>query len=199
MKEMMAQYGIVYIGAEHNGLKQWTNNKAEKHTPEDFKNFKIRIPGGEVSTMTWRTLGADPVSMSWSETYTALQQGTVDGHENSYQTIFSNNIHEIQKYITESYYMYDGYWMMYNANDWGKLSPAAQELIAKVGNEACQWGRKYMEDQESEIKEKMLANGNVITALTPEERQVFIDATKSVVDHFRGVYGEAACKAWGIQ
>lgn len=199
MKAMLEKYGLVYLGAEHNGLKQWTNNKAEKRTPDDFKNFKIRIPGGEVSNMIWRTLGADPVSMSWSETYTALQQGTVDGHENSYQTIYSSNIQEIQKYITEVGYQYDGYFMMYNANDFSKLSPDTQELIRKIGDEACKWGRTYLEDAELKIKEEMIAKGNVITVLTPEEKQVFIDKLKPVIEHFRSVYGSEALTAWGIE
>ncbi|GHS92575.1 ABC transporter substrate-binding protein [Synergistales bacterium] len=198
-KKILSKYNLVVLGVEHNGLKQWTNNKSEKHTPADFKNFKIRIPGGEVSTLTWKALGADPVGMSWSETYTALQQGTVDGHENSYQTIYSNNIHEIQKYITEAYYQYASYWMVYNAKDFAKLNSDTQELLKKIGNEASLWGRKYLEDIEGELKEKMIASGCVINVLTPEEKQSFIDATKGVIDHFRPIYGEEAYKAWGIE
>ena len=198
IKGLMSEYGIVYLGAEHNGLKQWTNNEEEKHAPADFENFKIRIPGGEVSTMTWQALGADPVAMSWSEVYTALQQGTVDGHENSYQTIYSNNIQEVQKYITEAYYQYDGYWMMYSADAWDQLNEATQELFMELGDEACLWGRAYLEDSEVTIKEELVANGNIINVLTPEERQAFVDATSGVIDHFRDVYGDEAYAAWGI-
>ncbi len=196
---MLAKYNLKYLKGFHNGLKQWTNNKAEKHTPDDFKNFKIRIPGGEVSQMTWQAIGADPVGISWPETYTALQQGTVDGHENSYPLIYSNNIHEIQKYITEANYQYECFMFVFNQARWDELSPALQELFTAETEAASMWGRQLTRDQEVEVKQEMLDSGNIINVLTPEERQAFIDITRPVIDHFRDIYGQEAYDAWGIK
>lgn len=199
MTKKMAEYGLVNLGAMHCGIKQWTNNDEEKRTPEDFVNFKMRIPGGEVSNDIWKALGADPVSMSWSEVYTALQQGTVDGHENGYQTLFSNNIHEVQKYITEANYQYDGYWLMVNEKVWDSLKPATQELLEETGAEMVHFGRDYLEKEEINIKKQLIEKGNVITELTPEERQVFIDATAGVREKYLEVYGQETYDAWGIK
>ena len=199
MTEKMAEYGLVNLGAMHCGIKQWTNNEEEKKVPENFKNFKMRIPGGEVSSDIWKAFGADPVSMSWSEVYTALQQGTIDGHENGYQTLYSNNIHEVQKYITEANYQYDGYWLMVNEKVWNSLKPATQELLTQIGDEMVHYGRDYLEGEETKIKDELIAKGNVITELTPEEKQAFIDVTAPVREKYLEIYGQDAFDAWGIE
>ena len=197
--DMLKNYGLVNLGAMHYGIKQWTNNKSEKRTPADFTHFKMRIPGGEVSVMTWKAFGADPISMSWSEVYTALQQGIVDGYEGSYQGAYSANIHEIQKYFTEANYIYDGYWLVANKKSWDKYTPDLQALLTKLGDEAVRYGRKYLEDDEIRIKQELIERGNIITELTPEERQAFVDATESVRAYFLEKFGKEAFDAWGIK
>ena len=80
--ERLAAKGITYIGSFHNGFRQLTNSKTIVDEPSDLKNLKIRVPGSEVYMGFFRALGADPTSMSWSEVFTAIQQGTIDGQEN---------------------------------------------------------------------------------------------------------------------
>ena len=80
--ERLAAKGITYIGSFHNGFRQLTNSKTAVDEPADLKNLKIRVPGSEVYMGFFRALGADPTSMSWSEVFTAIQQGTIDGQEN---------------------------------------------------------------------------------------------------------------------
>ena len=70
--------GLTYLGSFHNGFRQISNSKHEVKTPEDVKGLKIRVPGSEVYMGVFRQFGADPVAMSWSEVFTALQQGTID-------------------------------------------------------------------------------------------------------------------------
>ena len=197
-KKMMDDIGIVSMGVFHNGLKQYTNGKKEIKAPEDLKNMKMRVPGGEVAIKTFQKLGADPISMGWSEVYTALQQGTIDGHENSYQTIWSASIQEVQPYITEINWQYDGYWFMSNKNEWNTFSEATQKLLLEKSIEAANYARNYQEEQEIEIKKQFLENGINITELTQEERQTFIDATAEVRQYFVQKYGEEVCAAWGI-
>lgn len=194
---LLEAMGIMSLGAMHNGLKQFTNNKKEILTPEDMKGLKIRVPSGTVSVKTMQALGADPVTMAWSEVYTALQQGTVDGHENSYQTIYSANIHEVQKYVTELNWQYDGYWLMVNQDDWSGYSADTQALLAEKAKEACEFGRNYLYEQEEIIKEKFEEAGVTISVLTQEQRQVFIDATANVRAEFIQELSEA-CAAWNV-
>lgn len=196
--KIMKEMGIISLGSMHNGLKQFTNNKKEILTPADIAGLKMRVPSGTVSVKTMQALGADPVTMAWSEVYTALQQGTVDGHENSYQTIYSANIQEVQKYVTELNWQYDGYWMMVNENEWKGYSDATKTLLTEKAKEACAFGRKYMHEQESVIKEKFAASGVTVSVLTDEQRQAFIDATAGVRSEFISKLDEA-CKAWNVK
>ena len=92
--------GLYYLGAVHNGFKAMTNSKHPIEKPEDLKGLKMRIPGGDFFSAFYTAFGASPQAMSWSEVFTALQQGTIDGHDNSLSTINSAIVQEVQKYIS---------------------------------------------------------------------------------------------------
>ena len=79
--QRLAMKGMTYLGSFHNGFRQITNSRHEVTTPADMENLKIRVPGSVVYMGFFRALGADPTSMNWSEVFTAIQQGTVDGQE----------------------------------------------------------------------------------------------------------------------
>ncbi len=197
-EKLAAGKGMTMLGLFHNGLKQITNSKKECHLPSDYAGMKIRIPSGEVSMMTYKAYGADPVAMTWGEVYTALQQGTVDGQDNSYMTINSGSIQEVNKYITEANWQYEYYTLIANSNDFNQWNEATRQLILEKGKEACEWGRQYQEDAEGGIKEDFIKQGVIITELTPEEHQAFVDATADVRTYFIQKFGDEACTAWGI-
>ena len=166
----------------------------------EFKTpIGIRVPSGEVYMRTLTDMGGDPVAMNWSETFTALQQGTLDGHENGYQTIYSANIQEVQNCITEWNWSFDGNWFMANQKDWDKMDPAVQELLMEKAQEAAQWGRDKLVADEKQIKEDFIASGITITELTPEQHQAFVDAARPAQEYFMEKFGAEACTAWGLE
>lgn len=197
-KKLLAEKGILYLGGMHNGLRQLTNSKREIKTPEDIKGLKIRIPSGEVGMKTFAAFGADPVAMNWSEVFTALQQGTVDGQENGYQTTASANLHEVQRYLTEWNWQYDGWFLIANQKSWDGFDAATQKLLSEQATEACKYGRSWLEEQEVQIKKQFKDYGVVITELTPEQLKAFVDVTVPLKSYFVEKYGEEACKAWGV-
>ena len=199
LTEMLEPRGIVYLSALHNGLKQLTNGKREIRTPNDLQGLKIRIPGGEVGIRTFKAFGADPVAMSWTELFTALQQGTVDGQENSYQTIDAGKLYEVQKFLTQWNYCYDGYFFLMNKKDWDKLNEPTKELIKEKAVEAALWGRKYLEDGELALKKKFIENGVTITELSNEEFQAFRTFIKPIQEYFIDKFGIEAAAAWGLE
>lgn len=191
--------GVVYLSGMHNGLRQLTNSKREIKTPADIKGLKIRIPNGEVGMKTFQAFGADPVAMNWSEVFTALQQGTVDGQENGYQTTYSANLHEVQKYLTEWNWQYDGWFFLANKKNWESFSEPTRKLLMEKAAEAAKYGRETLENEEKEIKQKFANEyGVTITELSPEELKAFVEVTKPVRDYFIQKYGEEACTAWGV-
>lgn len=199
-KKLMDEKGLVYLAAEHNGLRQLTNNRKEIKKPSDLKGLKIRIPSGEVYMKTMSAFGADAVAMNWSEVFTAMQQGTIDGHENGYQTIVSSNIQEVQKYITEWNWSYDGWWFMSNKRDWSRFDEATKKLLEEKAEESCQWGRKKLIENEEIIKKDFEENyGVTITYLTDEELKGFVETVRPVQEYFIKKFGKEACAAWGLE
>ena len=197
---LMKEKGMVYMAGMYNGLRQLTTKDKVVTSPEDLTTMRIRVPSGEVYMKAMTAFGADPVAMNWSETFTALQQGTLDGHENGYQTIASANIQEVQKCITEWNWSFDGYWLVANQRDWDKYSEATKKLLMEKAKEAAQWSRETMIKEEAQIKKDFVEKYGVkITVLTPEQRQVFIDKARPVQDYFIDKFGTDVCAAWGLK
>lgn len=199
MKKIMDANGLVYLDNAHNALRQVSNSKRPIRTPDDIKDLKIRVPGGPVFLDTWNALGADPVAMSWSEVFTALQQGTIDGQENGIKTSDSNNIYEVNKFFTVWNYMYDGYPIVVNKTRWQKLSSEQQQILQECASESCAWGRNNTETVEKELLQKFKDNGVEVTILTEEEIAVFKEIVKPVIEKYKELYGEEACTAFGIK
>lgn len=197
-KELFAKYGIVRLDCFSNGIMQFANNKREVHSPADMVNLKMRTYG-DLQMSLMRDMGADPTQLSWSELYSALQTGAVDGNMNGYQTLYSGSLHEVQPYITEVNVVWAQYAFLANQGSWDKLSPATQELLQECATEASHYARQYMTDAEADVKQKMIDYGVTITVPTAEELQEFRDAAAPTIDHYKELVGEEACTAWGIK
>ncbi len=190
--------GLTYLGSFHNGFRQISNSKHEVKTPEDVKGLKIRVPGSEVYMGVFRQFGADPVAMSWSEVFTALQQGTIDGQENGASITASAKMPEVQKYFTVWNYVYDSDLIIANSKVWDNLEPATQELLAEKAKEACEWGRNHLEAEEKQLYASFEAQGMKVTELTAEELEPFKEVVKDFKAQLIESYGEEACEAFGI-
>ena len=177
---------------------QFANNKREIRTPDDMKNLKMRTYG-DLQMSLMRSLGADPTQLSFSELYSALQTGAVDGNMNGYQTLWSGSLHEVQPYITELNATLALYDFLVNEAEWNKLGPDTQELLQECADEAARWGRNYMSSEEEKIKQDMIDYGVQVYVPTEEELQAFKDAASSTIEEYKALVGEEACAAWGIQ
>ncbi|MGI5967237.1 TRAP transporter substrate-binding protein DctP [Anaerotruncus sp. AF02-27] len=196
--KLLAEKGVVWMAGLHNGLRHITNNKKEIRAPEDLRGMKIRIPNGEVPMETFKAFGSDPVAMNWSEVFTALQQGTIDGQENAYFNFDSNSLSDVQKYITECGWSYDLFAFMANQAAWDEFSEPTQKLLMEKAAEAAQYGREYQESLEVEQKQKFIDAGVTISELTDEQRQAFVDVVTPVRQKFIEKFGSEICSAWGI-
>ena len=88
-----------------NGFKQMSANK-KLLTPADYKGLKFRIQSSKVLEAQFRTLGASPQVMAFSDVYQALQTGVVDGTENPWSNMYTQKMHEVQKYAVDTYHGY---------------------------------------------------------------------------------------------
>lgn len=196
--ERLAMKGMTYLGSFHNGFRQITNSKHEIHSPADMEHLKIRVPGSVVYMGFFRALGADPTSMNWSEVFTAIQQGTLDGQENGVSITASAKMDEVQDYLTMWNYSYENDLFVANSDVWDSLEPKTQELLQECATEACNWGRDTLEAEEASILEEFEAGGMTITYLTDEEQAAFEDYIADFKQEMIEYFGADACAAFGI-
>ena len=197
-EKILAEYGLVYLGSTHNAMRQLTNNRNPVRTPEDLKDLKIRVLGGEVYRLFFSELGAKPVPLGWSELNIALRRGVVDGQENGFFLMRSGRLNEIQKYMTVWNYLYENYLFVINRKTYDRLEPKTQELLREKMHEACEWSRDYLEAEEAKIREQFAADGMEIIELTPEELAVFKEQVRPLREQLKAKYGEEACRAFRI-
>ena len=196
--DLLAAKGITYLGSFHNGFRQLTNSKRAVTKPEDLNGLKIRVPGSAVYMNTFNALGANPTAMSWSEVFTAIQQGTIDGQENGCSITKSAKMDEIQKYMTIWNYSYENDLFLVNTKIWENLPKNSQELIQECATEACNWGRDKLEADEEALIQGFRDAGMQVDILTEEQLKAFQDKVSDVVAGLKETYGAEACAAFGL-
>ena len=197
--KILKPQGITYLASAHNGFRQITNSKRAVKNPSDVEGLKIRIPAGEVYINFFKSFGADPVAMSWSEAFTAIQQGTIDGQENGFSVTNSAKVDEIQKYMTVWNYTYENYMFVANTEVFENLEPKTQELLREKVLEACEWGRNMVENDEDKIKAKFIEEGMEVTVLDSEQLKPFKAKVQPMTDNLKKKYGPEACEAFQIR
>ena len=201
MTELLSTKGVTYLGAVHNGFKLITNSKHPIEQPEDLAGLKIRIPGGDFFMDFYTAYGASPQAMSWSEVFTALQQGTIDGHDNSISTIVSNNVQEIQPYMTVSRHTYEAFTWMANTNNFNsKLSEEDQQLVFELVEQACkEVNAELVAEEEELIAQCEKENGVQFYRFTDEDVETWRSVITDLIEEYKGIYGEEACTAFGVE
>lgn len=156
-----------------NGFRNYTNDKKEIKSPKDVKGMKIRTMENEVHLKAWSELGANPTPMAFSELFTALQQGTVDGQENPIGIIKSNKFYEVQKYITQTEHVYTPYCVVMNEKKYNSLTDKQKEALGRAMAEATEYQIAQSNEADEKAIEEMSEFGCSITTLSDEEKQEF--------------------------
>lgn len=147
--------GMTGLAYWDNGFKQMSANK-KLVAPADYKGLKFRIQSSKVLEAQFRALGAIPQVMAFSEVYQALQTGVVDGQENTWSNIYTQKMHEVQKYITTTNHGYIGYVVVTNKKFWDGLPADVKPKLEQAMKEATAYGNgqsaKENEDALADIK-----------------------------------------------
>ena len=167
--KLLDSKGMTGLAYWDNGFKQMSANK-KLVTPADYKGLKFRIQSSKVLEAQFRALGAIPQVMAFSEVYQALQTGVVDGQENTWSNIYTQKMHEVQKYATVTNHGYIGYVVVVNKKFWDGL-PADIRDATRQGDEGSHRFRQRPVGQgkrrrAGEIKK---AGKTEIVTLTPEQ------------------------------
>jgi C4-dicarboxylate-binding protein DctP len=152
--------GILGLGYWDNGFSVITSNKPI-HKLEDFRGLKMRIQSSKVLEATYRSLGALPQVLAFSEVYQALQTGVVDGGENTPSNIYTQKFHEVQKYLTVSDNTYIGYALIVNKKFWEGLPADIRGELDSAVKEATAYCNSIAEQENRDALAKIKASGTV--------------------------------------
>lgn len=191
----MEDKGITGLGYWHNGLKQLSANKA-LYEPKDARGLKFRVQASQVLEEQFKAVRANPRKMSFAEVYQGLQTGVVNGAENPYSNIYSQKMHEVQKYITESNHGLLDYMVITNTKFWNGLPEDVRGELRKIMDEVSIEVNKQAEALNQGDKQRILdAKTTEIITLTDEQRAKWRDAMKPVWKKFEGEIGADLIKA----
>jgi C4-dicarboxylate-binding protein DctP len=167
--KLLEPKGMTGLAYWDNGFKQMSANK-KLVTPADYKGVKFRIQSSKVLEAQFRSLGSIPQVMAFSEVYQALQTGVVDGQENTWSNMYTQKMHEVQKYITETNHGYIGYVVVVNKKFWDGLPADVREGCEKAMKEATAYGNGQSQKENEEAKAEVIKSGkSEIIKLTPEQ------------------------------
>ncbi len=190
LEEVVREKNVEPLGYGENGFRQITNGVKEIKGPEDLDGLKIRIPGITMYTDLFRALGADPATMTFSEVFTALQQGTIDGQENPIDVIYSSKLNEVQDYITMWNYSYDPLVLGINKDLYDSLSEEDQALFKELGKEAAAYQVEITREREKEQIEELEEAGLNFYYPNEEEIEAYREAVEPVFEKYESIWGE---------
>lgn len=176
--------GVRIIGWAYSGFRVLTNSKRPVRTLDDLKGLVIRVPRNEIMIASYQSWGINPTPMSWSETFTALQQRVVDGQDNPYITVHAMKFDEVQKYITNIRYVFSLEPLVISEAVFQDQSAALQQAILEAGQEATEHSFQYLLDTEARIRDELAAKGMEITDPADGEREWIEKATTAVWPKF---------------
>lgn len=163
--------GLVGMGYWENGFRHLTNNKREVKTAEDIKGLKIRTLESKVHVETWKALGANPTPMSFSQLYSALEQGVVDGQENPYGNVVASKFNEVQKYLTNTGHIYNANIFLISKKFWDGLSDQEKDIVKKVAEESKVYQRQLNDKEDQDSVAILTQKGMKITDLNSGEKE----------------------------
>jgi C4-dicarboxylate-binding protein DctP len=167
--KLLEPKGMTGLAYWDNGFKQMSANK-KLITPADYKGLKFRIQSSKVLEAQFRALGSIPQVMAFSEVYQALQTGVVDGQENTTSNIYTQKMHEVQKYMTITNHGYIGYVVVVNKKFWDGLPADIRGQLDKAMKEATAFGNGQSAKENDEALEDIKKAGKTeIIKLTAEQ------------------------------
>lgn len=178
--------GLKIVTFWDNGFREVTHVSKFVKTPADLKGMKIRTPPDQVAIDIFKTLGANPAPLAWSELPTALQSGTFDGQENPLTNIYSANLHEITPYISMTGHQYQSTPVVAGLGWWNSLPDKTQTCITKAAKQAgwYQRGRNYILNKN--LKAIIKNEGGKFAEV---DHAAFVDAVEPVYRKYEKKYG----------
>jgi tripartite ATP-independent transporter DctP family solute receptor len=188
LSDLLPSKGLYTLAYMELGFRQITNNRRAITKASDIEGLKLRVIQAPIYIDTFTALGANPVPMSFSEVYTALESKIIDGQENPFSVIETSRFPEVQKYLAVSNHMYNPQSLIASKKKWDALSKEEQDILASTALEARDWQRKNARA----LAEKSLASlkkSMEVTELPPAEVAIIREKLKPVIEKYSANVG----------
>jgi len=173
--------GLKVIAVWENGYRHITNSRRPINTPADLQGIKLRVPEGKWRVKMFQAYGANPSPMKFSEVFTALQTGVMDGQENPFTQIYSAKFQEVQKFISLTGHVYTPAYATVGAKKWAGLPADVRGTLEAVAKETQAFVYEKAAKDDEELLGKIKAAG--VQVNTPN-KDSFIAASKPVYEEF---------------
>jgi tripartite ATP-independent transporter DctP family solute receptor len=177
-----------------NGFRQITSSTRPIKTADDLKGFKIRVPPSPLWTSMFKAFDAAPASINFSEVYSALQTKVVEGQENPLAIINTAKLYEVQKYLSQTNHMWDGFWFLANGKAWASLPSDVQQAIARNLDKSAEDQRADIKKLNDTLQAELSAKGLEFIKVDPAPFRAKLQAA-GFYKEWRGRYGE---EAWAV-
>src|SRR5438552_5460129 len=175
------KHGLKVLAVWENGYRHVTNSKRPVNVPADLQGIKLRVPEGKWRVKMFQAYGANPSPMKFSEVFTALQTGVMDGQENPFTQIYSAKFQEVQKYLSLTGHVYTPAYVAVGAKKWATLRDDVRKVLGDGAKETLAGVCAAAERDDTELLGKLKAAGMQVN--TPN-KDAFIAASKVVYDEF---------------
>jgi tripartite ATP-independent transporter DctP family solute receptor len=173
--------GLKVIAVWENGYRHITNSKRPINLPDDLKGIKLRVPEGKWRVKMFQAYGANPSPMKFSEVFTALQTGVMDGQENPFTQIYSAKFQEVQKFLTLTGHVYTPAYLVAGSKKWAALPDDVRKVLEDTAKETQAFVYETAAKDEDELLGKLKAGG---LAVNTPNKDAFIAASKAVYEEF---------------
>ncbi len=186
MAEAAEKNGYVLLALWENGFRNITNNKRPIVKPEDLQGIKLRTPSGEWRLRMFKSYGANPTPMAYSETFVALQTGAVDGQENPLAQIYPAHFYEVQKYLSMSHHVYTPVSFLSGAS-WKRLPEDVRAIIKEVAIEMQPVALEYGAQMDKDLLGKLKEEGMEVNDI---DQAAFVKASAAIYKEFEATAPE---------
>jgi len=174
--------GLKLLAVWENGFRHITNNKRPIVTPADLKGIKLRVPEGKWRVKMFQAYGANPSPMKFSEVFTALQTGVMDGQENPFAQIASAKFYEVQKYLSLTGHVYSPAYLAVGTKKWASLPADVRKTLEATAKDVQAWVYEKAAKDDEILLQKMKASGSI--EVNEANKDAFIAASKPVYEEF---------------
>ena len=172
------------------GYRHLANNKHPILTPDDCNGIKFRTMSDPYQVAMVEAFGGAAMTLSYNETFSALQQGVIDGQENPFMNLYTSKIYEVQKYLSTTGHQYTITSIFINDDVFNTFPEDIQQIFVEAGRNAQEMAAELAEESSEEARALMVEDGLEVVDLTLEQKEVFREACASVWETAKSDIGE---------